>query len=292
MNLDKTVMAADFFKFFSSLGVYALRCMMTFSLHDSLQPNMSHDISSDDANDEHREVTAPIHNDFHILREKLVMPVSNDNIQRPRMERLLERSRKQFPATLITGRAGTGKTAIAVAFARQTESVTWYTVEATDADWHVFSRYFSESLTRSGVADSSADPGTVRGNVSTGDIALFLLRHFFQAETPSKAPSPLIVLDDIHHIFDADWFEEFFNLLICSLPRDAHILMLCRSKPPAPMWRMRSKQMLNVLDEKDIAFDANETKGLFRSLGLSLAGSEAARQKSFGRISKLLQLAR
>lgn len=253
---------------------------------------MSHDISNYDGYDEHREVTVPIHNDFHILREKLVIPASNGDIQRPRLARLLARSRQQFPATLITGRAGTGKTSLAVAFARKAKNVSWYTVEATDAYWPVFSRYFSESLAKSGIADPGASPGTLLGNVSQGDIALFLLRHFFHAETRSKTSSPLIVLDDIHHIFDAEWFEEFFNLLIYSLPQDSHLLMLCRSKPPAPMWRMRSKQMLNVLDEKEIAFDANETKGLFRALGLAVAGSETARLKSFGRISKLLQLAR
>lgn len=234
----------------------------------------------------------PIHNDFHILREKLLIPASNGNIPRPRLERLLARSRQQFPATLITGRAGTGKTALAVAFARKTKNVSWYTVEATDADWPVFSRYFSQSLMKSGIADSETAQGTLRGNVSHSDIALFLLRHFFQAETKSKTLSTLIVLDDIHHIFDAEWFEEFFNLLIYSLPREAHILMLCRSKPPAPMWRMRSKQMLNVLDEKEIAFDTGETRALFRSLGLSVSGCESARKKSFGRISKLLQLTR
>lgn len=265
---------------------------MTFSLHDDFQPHLTHDTHDGVGHDEHREVTVPNHNDFHILREKLLIPATNCNIPRPRLERLLERSRQQFPATLITGRAGTGKTAMAVAFARKTKNVSWYTVEATDADWPVFSRYFSESLVKSGIADSETAQGTSRGNVSQGDIALFLLRHFFQAETKSKTSSTLIVLDDIHHIFDAEWFEEFFNLLIYSLPSDAHLLMLCRSKPPAPMWRMRSKQMLNVLDEKEIAFDASETKGLFRSLGLPPKGAEIARRRSFGRISKLLQLAR
>lgn len=249
-------------------------------------------MSWDGANNREPETSLSGKDEFHILREKLQIPSVNANVPRPRLARLLKRSRQHFPATLITGRAGTGKTALAVAFARKTENVSWYTVEATDADWSVFSRYFSESLTRSGIADPGSQPGTVLGNVSAGDIALFLLRHFFQSETQAKVSSPLIVLDDIHHIFDAEWFEEFFNLLIYSLPRNAHILMLCRSKPPAPMWRMRSKQMLNVLDEKEIAFDANETKGLFRLQGLSAAAAETARQKSFGRISKLLQLAR
>jgi LuxR family maltose regulon positive regulatory protein len=262
--------------------------MMTFSLHDSLQPNISWDIP----NSREPEAASASNDEFHILREKLQVPSVNARVPRPRLARLLRRSRQQFPATLITGRAGTGKTALAAALARKTKNVSWYTVEATDADWTVFSRYLSESLTRSGIAAAGAGPGTALGAVSPGDIALFLLRHFFPSDAESKASSPLIVLDDIHHIFDAEWFEEFFNLLIYSLPREVHILMLCRSKPPAPMWRMRSKQMLNVLDEKEIAFDTGETRALFRSLGLSLSGSETARQKSFGRISKLLQLAR
>jgi hypothetical protein len=67
--------------------------------------------------------------------------------------------------------------------------------------------------------------------------------------------------------------------------------MLCRSKPPAPLMRLRSKQMLNLLDEKVIAFDEKETELLLRKRGRSGVNAERARRDSFGRVSKILQIA-
>lgn len=256
---------------------------MSFLLHDNTQRGGEIDFI------EYGSGSSAERDEFPIIREKLKVPELRGNIERSRVMALLEKSRNQVPATLITGRAGTGKTALAAAFARTCDNASWYSVEAADAAWPVFSRYFSTSLSDGGVADPQAGSGTSLGGVTQGDIALFLLRHFFQGETSPKRASSLIVLDDIHHIFDAAWFEEFFYLLIHSLPADAHLLLLCRSKPPAPLWRMRSKQMLNVLDEKVIAFDSAETKELLKSRGISTAGAEKARRESFGRVSKLLQ---
>jgi hypothetical protein len=51
---------------------------------------------------------------------------------------------------------------------------------------------------------------------------------------------------------------------------------------------MRSKQILNVLDEKVIAFDVPETEALFRSLGLAPEDAEFAQRTAFGRIVKLI----
>ena len=101
----------------------------------------------------------------------------------------------------------------------------------------------------------------------------------------------MIVLDDIHHLFDAHWFGDFFNLLLYSLPAGSHLLMLCRSRPPGPVWRLRSKQMLNVLDEKVIAFDLEETRVLFERLGLPASDAERAHRDSFGRVAKLIRSA-
>ncbi len=263
---------------------------MAYFFRDSTNPIASYELD-DPGRDDLFHTNGLESDDFHILREKLRVPVVEGTITRPRLARALERSRRQFPATLITGRAGTGKTAIAAAFAQDSGKTCWYTVDAADTDWPVFSRYLAESLTGSKSCDERPDQGSQLEKCSQGDIAYFLLRHLVRDESKTKDTASLIVLDDIHHIFDTDWFEDFFYLLICSLPADSHLLLLCRSKPPAPLWRMRSKQMLNVLDEKELAFDAEETQVLSTSLGIPISKAEMAREKSFGRISKMLQFA-
>ena len=259
---------------------------MTFSLHDGYDASAGHDgyeISSYSA----PRTCVTSKENMHILQDKLQIPSANGLMKRLRIDSLLEKSAAQFPATLICGRAGSGKTAIAAGFAAKFRKVAWYTVESTDADWPVFSAYFSASLpAKAGFQNMSG------GEVgSQADIATFLAWHTSRLGSGKVDKKSLIVIDDIHHTFDAAWFDDFFNLLLHSLPPDAHLLLLCRSKPPGPLWRLRSKQMLNVMDEKVIAFNTAETENLFDSLSISPTRAQEAHRKSFGRVSKLLQLA-
>ena len=259
---------------------------MTFSLHDSYASSAGPDCSETSGYSVSRTCVTPKEN-MHILRDKLQIPSAKGLLKRLRIDSLLEKSAAQFPATLICGRAGSGKTAIAAGFGEKFKKVAWYTVESTDADWPVFSAYFSASLpAKAGFRNIFA------GEVgSQADIATFLAWHASRLGSGKVDKKSLIVLDDIHHTFDAAWFDDFFNLLLHSLPPDAHLLLLCRSKPPGPLWRLRSKQMLNVIDEKIIAFNAVETEDLFDSLSISITHAQEAHRKSFGRVSKLLQFA-
>lgn len=263
---------------------------MTFSLHESIQPDAAFDypeIVSGGPSEE--EATS---DEFYILREKLQVPAVDGILRRPRLDTLLAISMERFPATLICGRAGTGKTAIAAKFAAKQKNTFWYSVESTDSEWPAFSRYFSAAL--SGCHFGKHQEIDMRdGNepVAQREIARFLVNRFSNAYAGTTQGPALIVLDDIHHLFDAPWFDDFFNLLLYSLPPDTHLLLICRTKPPGPLWRLRSKQMLNVLDEKNIAFNACETEALYDTLGLDPFAAKEAQKHCFGRISKLLQYA-
>ena len=216
----------------------------------------------------------------HFLLHKLRIPETDGLIGRPRLADLLDKSRTSFPATVISGRAGTGKTSLAASFASGFKNVAWMTVEPPDADWRTFLNYFAAAVT--GTAEMFASPKT--GELTQTDIADYLISVFAIAE---KTP-PLVVLDGIHHIFDAPWFEDFFKLLLVSLPEKSHVLMTCRCKPPGPLWRMRSKQQLNVIDEPVLAFTVEETEELFQLRGLPKSAALEAHRNAFGRIGKLM----
>ncbi len=225
----------------------------------------------------------------HILNEKLEIPHCAGLVARPRLIEKLERSLSQFAATLVSGRAGTGKTSIAAAYARTRKSTAWFTVESSDVDWNVFASYLAASVLRA-VASKKAvgDSLPAVTNSSPAAMATFFLNIFSELETAEKDHRPLLVLDGIHHLFDADWFGEFFNVLQPSLSETADLLLLCRSKPPNPLWRLRSKQQLDVIDEKTLAFDRDETMLLFKQVGRSQAEAARIHAETFGRISKLL----
>jgi len=79
----------------------------------------------------------------------------------------------------------------------------------------------------------------------------------------------LIVIEDLHLVYDAPWIVSFFRTLLPLLPTDVHVVIASRSLPPAPLWRMRSKQNLTVIDEPDLAFTRQEAIQLFELHGLS-----------------------
>src|SRR5687767_5378730 len=229
----------------------------------------------------------------HILDEKLEIPHCTGHIERPRLIGKLERSLSQFAATLVSGRAGTGKTSIAAAYARTRKSTAWFTVESSDIDWNVFASYLAASVLRvAGSPKAVADSLHAVTNSSPAAMALFFLNIFSELETADKDHRPLLVLDGIHHLFDADWFGGFFSILQPSLSETADLLLLCRSKPPNPLWRLRSKQQLDVIDEKTLAFDRDETILLLKQVGRSPRSEERRQAATCWRVTKILSFIR
>jgi len=225
----------------------------------------------------------------HILNEKLEIPDCMGLVERPRLIEKLERSLGHFAATLVSGRAGTGKTSIAAAYARTRKTAAWFTVESSDIEWNVFASYLAASVHRVvGSKKAIGDSLCAVTNPSPAAIAVFFLNMVSELETAEKDHRPLLVLDGIHHLFDADWFGGLFNILQPSLSETADLLLLCRSKPPYPLWRLRSKQQLDVIDEKTLAFDRDETILLLKQVGRSQTEAARIQAETFGRVSKLL----
>lgn len=221
---------------------------------------------------------------FHLFNEKLTVPQLEDYLKRARLEEILQKSLLRFGAMLITGRTGTGKTALAADFARNYQHIAWFSVELTETDWEVFYQYFYESLRQMGV-----QPHLLRGNKPQGseNISSSLENLLANAASSIKKKPALIVIDGIHNVFDTEWFGEFFMTLLHSLSPQIHLLMLSRSAPPLPLWRLRSKQFLGVIDEKILAFTTQETEELLKKKGISSENVKFVHAETRGRISRL-----
>ena len=215
---------------------------------------------------------------IHLFADKMRIPKFSNHISRPRLIKLLKKSAAQIGATLVTGRAETGKSALAAEFAENYERVAWYQIDTAETDWNLFARYFAEIF----------DENFEELKDSSPEITVFIEKLFQRVAQKSEAPI-LIVLDDIHNIFDAEWFAEFFVALLYTLSPAQHLVLLSRTKPPQPLWRVRSKQVLGMIDEKLLAFNADETREIFEKHGIDEEKAAKAHKKSFGRISRLKQ---
>jgi LuxR family maltose regulon positive regulatory protein len=229
---------------------------------------------------------------MQVILNKVNIPRENPRVPRPRLLRVLDESLNSCTSTIIASRAGTGKTMLAKDFARHCgRRVAWYKVDASDGELPVFFRYLVESVSRQRpgfgqeVLAHFARPSGYEGIPTLVEAFLYELQE-------CQGEPLLIVIDDLHLIYDAEWVVPFFRRMLPLLPAEAHMLIAGRSLPPAPLWRMRSKQTLCLIGEAELAFTPREAEDLFASYDLAGDDARAALRQSQGRASTLDQAAR
>ncbi len=228
-----------------------------------------------------------------LVLDKITPPSELPHLSRPRLLAELRESIACCTSSIICGRAGTGKTLLAADFARRAgRRVAWYKVDAADAQLHVFMQYLVAAV-------RAQHPGFGRKTLAlvalthAPEEAALLAESFIYEMTMLEASEPLLlVIDDLHLVYDADWFVAFFQRLLPLLPAEAHVLLAGRTLPPAPLWRMRSKQTLRVIEESALAFTLAEAQELFASYNLPTKQAAQALAETWGRAAALDALAR
>ncbi|HUQ33140.1 MAG TPA: AAA family ATPase [Pyrinomonadaceae bacterium] len=228
----------------------------------------------------------------HILYEKVTPPALPARyLSRGRLLCAVTESLSCGSATIISGRAGTGKTSLAVEFSRSAGRVTaWYKVDAADGDLSVFFKYLVESIAgqRLGFGEQMA----VLGTESFGAEDVPLMVESFVNELLQRDEPLLIVLDDLHLVYDEAWVAPFFRRLLPLLPREVHVMLIGRGLPPTPLWRMRSKQALRVIEESALAFTLREAEDWSDRYGLPSEAMLAAWAETKGRVGPFVEKAR
>jgi LuxR family maltose regulon positive regulatory protein len=188
---------------------------------------------------------------------------------------------------VLSGRAGTGKTSLALDFARNCgRDVAWYKVDAPEGELQVFFQYLIASI-----RTHRSDFGTkaLIRDIRTAQLEeIPKLAEAFVFELVEGESKPLlIVIEDLHLVCDSEWLVPFFRRLLPLLPSEVHMLITSRTMPPGPLWRMRSKQTLAVIDEEVLAFTRQEAIELFASYGLSSEQANIALDHAHGRAAAL-----
>ena len=224
--------------------------------------------------------------DMQLIADKISIP-SQTSLARTRLLAMLERSLDSGICTIISGRAGTGKTTLAADFAAScNRRVAWYKVDAPDGDFCVFIDYLAASIGQQRPGFNEQGIRLAAAEVNSTDLALFSERFVFELIADDTEPL-LIVIEDLHLVCDTDWLVPFLDRFLQLSPPNVHILITSRTLPPAPLWRMRSKQTLEVIDELSLSFTREETVDLFESYGLSRQLAYLAFDRTSGRAGAL-----
>lgn len=227
----------------------------------------------------------------HFIHDKIAIPPATLRISRPRLLQRLTEQLCSANATILNGRAGSGKTMLAVDFSRNVgRAVAWYKVDAADNELRLFCEYLVAAVRRQRPAINATNLIELAATVDGGNAEILADALVFQL-SEAKGEPLLIVIEDLHQVYDAEWVVPFFRRLLPLLPSDVHVLITCRSLPPAPLWRMRSKQMLRVLDEAELAFTVEEAIELFRTYGLGEDHGRAAWNQTNGRAATIVEFA-
>jgi LuxR family maltose regulon positive regulatory protein len=124
-----------------------------------------------------------------------------------------------------------------------------------------------------------------------GEFDVAALAEAYVYDLERQAEPLVLVIDDLHLIYDADWIVPFFHRLLLLLPAETHLLILERGLPPTPMWRVRSKERLFVITEQMLAFTPSEAEELFSGYGLSAEEAKLALKQTRGRAAALHDVA-
>ena len=226
------------------------------------------------------------------ILNKITTPILLPRVSRTRLLNLLQGSLVSCNATLVNGRTGTGKTMLATDFACHCERrVSWFKVDASDSTPRVFLTSLVDSIRRARASFGEQDLLNLIETTAVDDMPLLAEAFVYELveghKAAGRAEALLMVIDDLHLVYDAEWVVPFFGRFLPLLPADAHVLIASRSLPPAPLWRMRSKQTLRVIDEPALSFTPTEARELFESYGLSEAHAVVALEHTRGRAATL-----
>lgn len=227
-----------------------------------------------------------LNTDMQLIVDKISRPLQT-SLARTRLLAMLDRSLGSRICTIISGRAGTGKTTLATDFAASCgRKVAWYKVDAPDSEFDVFMDYLAASIGQQRPGFSHQAIRSAAAGVRSDDITLFSERFVFELIDDDSDPL-LIVIEDLHLVCDTEWLVPFLDRFLQLAPPNVHILITSRTLPPAPLWRMRSKQTLEVIDEQSLAFTCEEAGELFESHGLSRQLAYLAVDRTNGRAGAL-----
>lgn len=190
-----------------------------------------------------------------LLKTKLFVPPPRPNrVARPRLFEQLN-SGLDKALILISAPAGYGKTTLAGSWLRSSNvASSWLSLDEDDNDPIRFLRHFVAALEKVTPIIQPDLLSALQGmRVDPPDVLLNILIN----EIVERAPSFVYVLDDFH-VIHAQPILEMVASLLEHLPPQMHLLLLSRTDPPLPLFRLRARDQLLEIRVEQLRFTADE----------------------------------
>lgn len=206
-----------------------------------------------------------------ILATKLYLPPTQHTlVPRPR---LIERfhAALQYPVTLISAPAGSGKTsAVRAWIAQQHAGVAWLSLDPEDNDPARFWSYVLAALhrlqpdlahhTHAALEAQEQQPQPIESVLTMllNELVTLPDHHDAPGSPPAVPRADVVLALDDYHLIDNPAIHRGIAFLIDHLPPHLHLLIASRSDPPLPLARLRVGNQLAEVRFEDLRFTAEE----------------------------------
>lgn len=218
------------------------------------------------------ETQAPI----PILSPKLQIPPSRLLVvSRERLLEVLNRGLHR-KLTLISAPAGYGKSTLLSEWATGCKwRIGWITLAMADNDAERFLTYLISAIQTADASLSKLE-SLLGARFSLQPMPLDAILAILVNQLSSVTERLVIVLDD-YHLIENQEIHGFLNALLDNLPPNIHIVISTRADPPLRLARLRAKDQLNEITERDLRFTLQEAEIFFGAvMGLRLTDDQVA----------------
>ena len=205
-----------------------------------------------------------------LLATKLYVPPQRANlVPRPRLlDRLGEAPRARHCLTLVSAKAGSGKTTVVSEWLHQQERpVAWLSLDTNDNNPRRFFAYLSAALHK---LDIQIEPAVLsQFDPPQAPEAEGIVTELVNKVTGNSIPF-ILVLDD-YHLIENEWIHEAVGFLVEHQPPEMQLVLITRVDPPLPISRLRGRGQVTEIRDRDLRFTTEEaTQFLTKSMGLDL----------------------
>ena len=180
-------------------------------------------------------------------------------ISRPRITRLLTEINRQ-KLILFRAPAGYGKTTMAAQWLEGKPNIGWYNIDSNDSDPARFSCYFLAALNNA--TGQACKEALKQAEQQPFSSVMEVLTEALKQISKSNKQSYL-VLDDYHHIQD-ERIHQAMGYFLKHQPSHLTLVITSRSTPPIGVASFRVHGLITEIDQRLLAFNANETTEFFQ----------------------------